>query len=223
MSEPKATARAVVRVAPGIYRWRVSDDRIGGGESVGHAVVERGRLVLIDPIPVAEGKLRRLGRVEAIVLSAACHQRSAWRFRRAFGVPVLGPRGPGVSPTAGDFLEAPDRRYDDGDRLPGGLRAVHAPGPTEAMFALWHPGRKALFLTDLLMRDGRGPLRFVPDQYQDEPARTRETLRRLHRRFRPQVLLLQHGAPVESGARAALAAALERDAAAARAAREKRP
>jgi glyoxylase-like metal-dependent hydrolase (beta-lactamase superfamily II) len=212
MSEPKTIARAVVRVAPGIHRWRVFDDRIGGAESVGHAVVEGGKVVLVDPIPVAEEKLRRLGKVEAIVLTAACHQRSAWRFRRAFGVPVLGPRGPGVSPTPGDFLEAPDRRYGDGDRLPGGLRAIHAPGPTEAMFALWHPGKGALFLADLLTREGRGVPRFVPDQYQDAPARTRETVRRLHRTLRPRVLLFEHGSPVTRAARAALAAALERDA-----------
>ncbi len=211
MSEPKTAARAVVRVVPGIYRWRVSDDRIGGAESVGHAVVEGGKVVLVDPIPVAEEALRRLGKVEAIVLTAACHQRSAWRFRRAFGVPVLGPRGPGVSPTAGDFLEEPDRRYGDGDRLPGGLLAIHAPGPTDAMFALWHPGKGALFLADLLTRAGRGVPRFVPDQYQDQPARTRETVRRLHRTLRPRVLLFEHGSPVTRGARAALAAALARD------------
>jgi glyoxylase-like metal-dependent hydrolase (beta-lactamase superfamily II) len=213
MSEPKATARAVVRVAPGLYRWRVADERIGGGESVGHAVVEGGKVVLVDPIPAPEQKLRRLGKVEAIVLTAACHQRSAWRFRRAFGVPVLGPRGPGVSPTPGDFLEEPDRRYRDGERLPGGLLAVHAPGPTEAMFALWHQGKGALFLTDLLTHYGRGVPHFVPDEYQDQPGRTRETVRRLHARLRPRLLLFAHGTPVTRGARAALSAALERDAA----------
>lgn len=217
MSEPKTAARAVTRVAPGLYRWRVADDRIGGGESVGHAVVEGGKVVLVDPLPVAEEKLRGLGEVEAIVLTAACHQRSAWRFRRAFGAVVYGPHGPAVSPTPGDFLEEPDRRYRDGDRLPGGLVAVHAPGPTEAMFALWHPRKGALFLSDLLTHQGRGPPRFVPDQYQDDPARTRETVRQLHGRLRPRVLLFEHGAPVTRGARAALAAALRgsrRDAAA---------
>lgn len=212
MSEPSTAARAVTRVAPGLFRWRVADDRIGGAEAVGHAVVEGGKVVLVDPIPVAEEKLRRLGTVEAIVLTAACHQRSAWRFRKAFGVPVFGPRGPGVSPTPGDFLEDPDRRYDDGDRLPGGLVAVHAPGPTEAMFALWHPRKAALFLADILTHD-RGAPRFVPDEYQDEPRRTRETVRRLHARLRPRVLLFEHGTPVTRDARAALAAALERDAA----------
>ncbi len=214
MSEPGTSARAVTRVAPGLHRWRVADDRIGGGESVGHAVVEDGKVVLVDPIPIAEDTLRRLGEVEAIVLTAACHQRSAWRFRRAFGAKVFGPRGPGVGQRAGDFLEEPDRRYDDGDRLPGGLVAVHAPGPTEAMFALWHPKKGALFLADLLVHQGRGPPRFVPDEYQDEPARTRETVRRLHQRLRPRLLLFEHGTPVTRGARAALAAALRRDAAA---------
>ncbi len=212
MSEPKTVARAITRVAPGLYRWHVADDRIGGAESVGHAVVEGGKVVLVDPLPVAEEKLRRLGKVEAIVLTAACHQRSAWRFRRAFGATVFGPRGPGVSPEPGDFLEEPDRRYGDGDRLPGGLVAVHAPGPTEAMFALWHPRRGALFLADVLTHQGRGPPRFVPDQYQDDPARTRETVRRLHARLRPRVLLFEHGTPVTRGARAALAAALGRKA-----------
>ncbi len=216
MSEPKSAARAVLRVAPGIYRWRVSDDRIGGAEAVGHAVVEDGRAVLVDPIPVAPEKLRRLGKIEAIVLTAACHQRSAWRLRRLFGAPVWAPRGPGVSETPGDLLEEPDRRYRDGDRLPGGLVAVHAPGPTEAMFALWHPGKGALFLADLLSHEERGAPRFVPDEYQDDPARTRHTVRSLHQRLRPRILLFEHGSPVTRGARAALAAALRRDEAARR-------
>jgi glyoxylase-like metal-dependent hydrolase (beta-lactamase superfamily II) len=212
MSEPKTAARGVSRVVAGIYRWRVSDDRIGGATSVGHAVVEEGRVVLIDPIRVAEDRLRRLGRIEAIVLTAACHQRSAWRFRKAFGVPVFAPNGPRVSETPGDFLEPPDHRYGDGDSLPGGLVALHAPGPTEAMFALWHARTGALFLTDVLTHQERGAPRFVPDEYQDEPARTRATVRALHQRLRPRVLCFQHGTPILRGARAALHAALRRDA-----------
>jgi glyoxylase-like metal-dependent hydrolase (beta-lactamase superfamily II) len=211
MSEPKARARAISRVVPGLYHWHLADERIGGALTAGHAVVEKGRVVLVDPLPVAEEKLRRLGRIEAIVLTAACHQRSAWRYRKAFGVPVHGPRGPGVSETPGDFLEEPDRRYGDGDSLPGGLLAVHAPGPTEAMYALWHPRTSALFLADLLTHQGRGAPRFVPDEYQDEPARTRLTVRRLCQRLRPRVLCFEHGTPIRTRARAALLAALEND------------
>ncbi len=211
MSEPKARARATSRVVPGVYRWHVTDDRIGGSESDAYAVVARGRAVLVDPLPLAEAALARLGRVEAIVLTAACHQRSSWRLREAHRVPVFAPRGVPVGAAPGQLLEEPDRRYGDGDLLPGRLRAVHAPGPTEAMYALWHEPTGALFLADVLTHDGRGTPAFVPGEYQDDPRRTRATVRALQQRLAPKVLCFEHGPPIRRGARDALLRSLVED------------
>ncbi|MEW6298100.1 MAG: MBL fold metallo-hydrolase [Thermodesulfobacteriota bacterium] len=205
MSEPKAVAQQVDEVVPGVWRWFVHDDRIDY-ESDAHAVVDNGRVVLIDPLPVAEEALRRLGTVEAICLTAKCHQRSAWRYRRQFGVPVYAPEG--VRP----MDEAPDVLYHAGQVLPGGLQAVHTPGPEDVHYALWlarPPG--VLFCPDLLMHGEGRALEFVPAELHDDPEATRASVRHLLT-LRFSVLCFNHGVPITHDPHAALRAVLEQDA-----------
>lgn len=212
MTEPNTEARKIVRVVPTVHRWRVRDDRIGGEESDAFAVVRSGRVTLIDPLPVREEELRRLGQIEAIVLTAANHQRSAWRYRRLFGVPVFAPEGPTVGPEPGQLEEEPDYRYSGGDSLPGGLTAFHAPGPTEAMYALWiDRPRGVVFLSDLLIHDGSGVPRFISAVYQDEPERTRASIQRIADHLPIEVLCFAHGHPICTDGRFALERALRAD------------
>jgi hypothetical protein len=124
MTEPKAKATQVEPVLPEVWRWHVRDDRLRGHESDAYALVDVGRVILIDPLPIAPEKLGELGKVESIVLTASCHQRSAWRFRKHFGARVYAPEG------AAGLEEKADFTYSGGDLLPGGLMAFHAPGPT---------------------------------------------------------------------------------------------
>ena len=100
----------------------------------------------------------------------------------------------------------------EGDVLPGGLEALHAPGPCEASFALLYqrPGGSVLFAGDLVVHEDDGSYRFVPDEYLEEPARTRDSARAiLERRFK--FLCTGHGPPALSGARLALGEALRHD------------
>lgn len=208
MSEPKGKARRVVEVVPGVHHWTLSDDRIGGMRSDAYAVVDDdGAVVLIDPLPVGEAALRALGNLSAIVLTAGNHQRSAWRFRRAFGAPVWAPEG------AQGLEEAPDFSYGPGSTLPAGLISFHTPGPTEAMYTLWlqqHP-RSVVFLSDLLTHDDAGTPRFVPSEYQDEPLRTRRSIQRILDHLPVQTVCFAHGAPIVSDGASALRRALEED------------
>jgi len=205
MSEPKAIARKIEKIIPGVWRWYVHDDRIDS-ESDAHAVVEGGQAVLIDPLPLAEASLKRLGTVEAICLTAKCHQRSAWRYRKQFGVKVYAPAG--VRP----MDEEPDILYRAGDRLPGGLQAIHTPGPENVHFAFWlarEPG--VLFCPDLLMHGEGKELDFVPAEFHDDPATARASVRRLLE-LRFSVLCFNHGAPITDDPHAALREMLKRDA-----------
>jgi len=94
--------------------------------------------------------------------------------------------------------------------LPGGLRAVHAPGPTEVHYAFHLArGRGALFCADVLVNDGKR-LGFVPGEYQDDPARTRRTARSFLK-LRFGVLCFDHGPPLTKDPRVAVREALERD------------
>ena len=129
MSEPKGRALMTKTVAPGILNWHLRDERIGGARSDSHAVKRAGKIVLIDPLPLSKSALAKLGNVEAICLTGSCHQRSAWRYRKLLGVKVYAPKG------AMGLEEKPDVWYRKGQILPGGLKAVHAPGPTEVHYA----------------------------------------------------------------------------------------
>jgi glyoxylase-like metal-dependent hydrolase (beta-lactamase superfamily II) len=196
MSEPQAVARQAQEIAPGIWRWFVHDDRIDS-ESDAHAVVENGRVVLIDPLPIDEAALSCLGTVDAICLTAKCHQRSAWRYRKHFGVKVYAPEG--VRP----MDEGADVFYRAGDMLPGGLQAIHTPGPEPVHYGfLLAREPRVFFCPDLLMR-GKGTLDFVPPEFHDDPAETRASVRRLLN-LRFSILCFNHGAPITNDPHAAL-------------------
>ncbi len=192
-------------VAPGVHRFTMHDNRIDS-ESDCYVIVTNRRIVLIDPLPMDNQDLKKLGEVEAICLTASCHERAASRYRRRFKVPVYAPKG------AVDFDRPPNRRYRPGDRLPGGLQAVHSPGPTDAHYSfLLRRNGGVVFCADLLTNSkGRG-LGFVADEYQDDPKGTRRSVRRLlDLRFR--VLCPNHGSPVKTGAKKAMRKALAKDA-----------
>jgi len=200
VSEPTTRARSLTLAAPGLLHWTLHDDRIDF-RSDAHAVRGTRGFVLIDPLPLTERTLTQLAPVEAICLTGSCHQRSAWRYRSHFGVKVYAPRG------ARGLEEKPDVAYAAGAHLPGGLVAVHAPGPTRVHFAFHRPARRGtMFCADILTREGRG-VRFIDPAYQDAPQETRATAAALLR-LRFGILCFDHGAPLGRGAKQAIRAAL---------------
>ena len=130
--------------ASGRGRW--ANSNIGGATSSCQALAADGEVVLIDPLRLADHAFDALPRPTAIVLTAKCHQRSAWRYRSQLGVEVWAP----ADAPAAD--EQPDRRYAEGDPLPGGLRAIRTPGPEWAHYCLVRDAAPhVLFCSDLLM------------------------------------------------------------------------
>ena len=204
MSEPKTMAKNAEEVVPGVWRWFVLDDRIDS-ESDAHAVVENGRVVLIDPLPLEDTALKRLGSIEAICLTAKCHQRSTWRYRKQFGVKVYAPEG--VRP----MKEEADVFYRAGEILPGGLQAIHMPGPENIHYGFLLARVPGVFFCPDLLMHGKGKLEFVPAEFHDDPATTRESVRRLLE-LRFSVLCFNHGAPITSEPHAALREVLKREA-----------
>ncbi len=206
MTEPRAVAERLEEVVPGVRRWFVFDERIGGNEADAHAVAsdDGSGVVLVDPLPLAESALDELGRVEAILLTAQCHQRSSWRYRDRFGAPVYAPAG--VRSMAGE----PDEHYGEGDVLPGGLRAIRTPGPEEVHFGfLLEREPRVFFCPDLLTNyAGRG-LDFVPLKYHDDPTATRRSVEGLLA-LDFDVLCLDHGAPIADDPHGEIRRLLER-------------
>jgi glyoxylase-like metal-dependent hydrolase (beta-lactamase superfamily II) len=144
--------------------------------------------------------------VTAVCLTAQCHQRSAWRMRRELGARVYAPVG------TRPMEEEPDERYGAGDVLPGGLRAVHTPGPEEVHFSFLREAEPSvLFCSDLLTNYGGKGLDFVPLQYHDDPEQTRRTVEGLLE-LPYAVLCLAHGAPLTDDPKGAIRALLDRTA-----------
>jgi hypothetical protein len=201
LSEPTAIATEVEEVVPGVWTWRVHDDRIDFVSSA-HAVRADDGVVLIDPLPLVPAALASLGPVSAICLTASVHQRSAWRFRRELGAPVH-------APALGKlFDEDPDSRYADGDTLPGALLAVFTPGAgsTQHTLLLDRDPRVA-FTPDLFAHVPGDPLTMVPGRYMDNPEEARRSVEKLLG-YDFEVLCTGHGAPVRERAPDAIRDAL---------------
>ncbi len=199
MSEPKAKARDVDELLPGLFHYSVKDERIKT-RSDSFVVVHQGDVVLVDPVPLEPALLLRLGKLKAIVVAAASHQRSAWRLRRETGAKVHAPV------EASGLDETPDMTFRDGDTLPGGLQAIRAPGPSSAHYVLHlatSPG--ALLCSDLVINDSGRGLEYLPDKYQEDPAGSRDSARRLLE-LKFEVLGFGHGQPILKGGRDALRA-----------------
>jgi glyoxylase-like metal-dependent hydrolase (beta-lactamase superfamily II) len=190
MSEPREIASRAELVIDGVWHWSIANSAIGGATSSSQAMAVDGGCILVDPIPLAPGELDALPRPTAIVLTAKCHQRSAWRYRGQFGIEVWAPDG------APAMDEDPDFHYSDGDVVPGGLRAIRTPGPEPVHYCLLREENpRVLFCSDLLKSDDSGELEFVPGRFHDDPAETRKSVERLAERDF-DLLCLDHGRPV---------------------------
>jgi hypothetical protein len=100
-----------------------------------------------------------------------------------------------------------------GDELPGGVRVVKIGVLCPDESALLLPGVDAAAVADGVVRQGRGPLAFVPDALLvDDPedaARVKRGLKAAYRRLAQEDfahLLLAHGEPWLKDGRDALAA-----------------
>jgi hypothetical protein len=198
MTEPREIADQAEEVVGGLYHWHIHNANIGGAISSSHALVDGDVCVFIDPVRLSAEALAALPGPTAIVLTARCHQRSAWRYRREYGAEVWLPG----DATAAD--EEPDHRYAEDDALPGGLVAVRTPGPEWPHYSFLRaaaPG--VLFCSDLISHDGAGGLTFVPPAYHEDPAETRRSVERLLD-LPFAVVCFDHGAPLLDDPKAAL-------------------
>jgi hypothetical protein len=203
VSEPREIAPAAAEVVPGLWHWRISNSGIGGHVSSSQAVLTHEGCVLVDPVRLDDAAIGALPRPMATLLTARCHQRAAWRYRRELGAEVWLPE----DASAAD--EEPDHTYTDGELLPGGLRAFRTPGPEWPHYSLLCEGDPGIvFCSDLLSSDADG-LHFIDPALHDDPAATRASVE--HLLGLPfGILCLAHGEPIVDDPKAALRAVLGR-------------
>jgi glyoxylase-like metal-dependent hydrolase (beta-lactamase superfamily II) len=193
----------VTEIAPGLRRWTALHDE-WREEVASLAVDTDDGLVLIDPIDPPRG----VARPDHILITVFWHGRSAgdvagsrvWASKRA--VRRLGNRGVTVTDT-----------IEDGDALPGGIRAFSTARDSELVF--WLPRQKAVVAGDVLLGAGAKPnatdepLRLCPERWLGDASHAD-----LRRSLRPvldlpvQRVLVSHGDPVLRSGKRALAAVL---------------
>jgi hypothetical protein len=183
-------------ILPGVVHYHARHPNLGADVSCYWLAEER---VLVNPLR-PPGPLG--GEPVAVVLTNRHHLRDAGLF----GVPVLAPRS-----GLGDLPEGIEG-FDDGDELPGGLRAhgVLPEWPDE--FAIEIPRVRALALADgIIGADGTLvllPASWLGDEAEEEHAHLRRGYARVVETIDFDAALPAHGDPVTSGAREAIRAAI---------------
>ncbi len=109
----------VNEIAPGLWHWTMTHERIGLEVSSYYLSAER---VLLDPMIPAEGLewFETHGRPEHILMTNRHHDRDAWELHEAFGCAVHCIRN-GLHEIEG---RGPVEAFDFGDVLPGGATAL---------------------------------------------------------------------------------------------------
>lgn len=176
-------------IAPGIHHWTAPHPKIGIEVS---SYWLPGLGVLLDPLAVPA----EVDGIEEIVLSNRHHHRDMLAAHERFGAPIRAPRV-GMH----EFEEGqPIDPYDFEEPLAGG--AITPYQVTELWpddCALHMPELNTLAIADTVVHYDE-ELRFVPDQYMDDPDAEkrgiREGLARLADELEFEHLLLAHGTPI---------------------------
>lgn len=165
-------------------------------------------VVLVDPVqpsPAVQDALEKLGEFSGIYLTNANHHRAADWFRKQYQLQVYAHEK--ARPDCETTIDVP---VLDGEKLPGGLRVIYIPGSGAGEIAL-HTNIDGgiLLLGDALLHSPGEGLAMLPDQYCDDPAQARESLRKL-----PDLVFdavtFAHGAPIVGGAQAQIAAFIQK-------------
>jgi len=196
-------------IAPGLFHWTSVHPEIGVRV---HSYYWSSERVLLDPLlpePGGLAWLKERGPPEHIILTNRLHSRHSAKLVATFGCTVWANR-------KGLFHLAPElkaRPFDDGDTLPGGIRAVEIGVLCPDESAVVIPQARAAAVADGVVRNGNGPLTFVPDELLVDDAwdapRVKRELKAAYLKLATlpwNHLLMAHGTPWVGDGREVLAA-----------------
>ncbi len=196
-------------ILPGLFHWTAVHPKIQI-EVSSYYVLEPG--VLLDPLVPAEGLdwFRERRAPERIILTNRHHYRHCAEFQQAFGCTVWCNAEGMHEFESGEKVEP----FTAGHVFPGGIESHPVAGICLDETALRLPvAEGALAVADGVVRDGAGPLTFVPDPLiADTPediARVKRELRAAYARLLDldwDHLLCAHGQPWIGGAKEAMRA-----------------
>ena len=151
-------------------QWKVDFDS--------YALKTADGVVFIDPMKPAATvvkQLEALGEPIGVFLTSANHNRDADWFRKRYEIQVYA-----HEKAASDCDTKIDVLVLDGEKLPGGLRAVHMPGATAGCVA-FHAKQSGgiVFIGDSLLNIAGNGLSLLPAQYVEDSKQMLRSLRRL--------------------------------------------
>ena len=193
--KPATKLKSVVK---GLYRWtglhtewKITFDS--------YALVTPEGVVLIDPMKPTRAALKSLdalGDPIGVFLTNANHDRDAHWFRKEHEIQVYA-----QEKATADCDSKIDVLVMDGEKLPGGLRAIHIPGicSSETAFYTKQSGG-ILILGDAVLNPPRQGLSLLPDEYCDDRRQARASLKKLVN-LNFKTVTFAHGEPLTDGAK----------------------
>lgn len=164
-----------------------------------YAVKTPDGVVFIDPLmpapPIIE-KLEEFGEPIGVFLTNAHHDRDADWFRKQYDIQVYA-----HEKAKSDCDTKIDVLVLDGERLPGGLKAIHLPGSVASEIALYAKISGGIILMgDALLNLPDEGLALLPDQYIEDRKEAIRSLRKLTE-LDFKVVTFAHGNPLTDNAK----------------------
>ena len=188
-------------IVSGIFTWPWYSEP-HGYDFNGYLVADTGGNLCIDPVdPGAEGldEIARIG-VARILLTNRNHTRAANQVRaRTSARTAIHPDDAGHARGQGAEI---DDALGVGD-VAGPLVVVGVPGKSPGEVAFHWPARRVLIVGDAVIGNPPGRCGMLRERVMDDPARLRESVRRLLD-LDFDTLLVGDGAPIVGGAKAIL-------------------
>jgi glyoxylase-like metal-dependent hydrolase (beta-lactamase superfamily II) len=183
---------------PGVLTWPWFSE-LHGYDFNGTLVRHEGGKLRIDPVDPSEEVLDRLAKegVARILITNRNHTRGANVVRERTGASVsIHPADAGYARDGGTAI---DGELAVGQRV-GAFGVVGVPGKSPGEIALHDPGLRLLIVGDAVIGNPPGRLSLLRERVMDDPARLRESVRRLLE-LDFDALLVGDGAPIRAGGR----------------------
>lgn len=185
-------------ILPGLFYWSKYNAAI---QTDMGACFVRGEKenVLVDPFrPEFPHILDRWGKPKAVLLTTANHERDSALYCDRYAIECWA-----HEEAAAHLKRSPDRTFQDGNRLPGGLKAIQLSGASPGETAFFSEQNSGILIIGDALYIAKGHLTFLPDQYCADAKQARSSVKRLVRR-EFDALILTHGPPILSRSKAKL-------------------
>lgn len=164
------------QIMPGIFMWSWLSPKHNYNFN-GYAFKSNDKLVVIDPAimdTLNMELLQKLGTPVHILLTNKDHERMAYEMRDWFGAKIH------IHKSDAPLLkQSPDHTFDDGDILPGNLRAINisdnkSPGETALLLS---QGKGILFIGDAIIGWPKGEFSLLPTTIYKDPKKAKEGIK----------------------------------------------